>query len=606
MADKEEAARLAFDAWMERTYGVKGLSKDATVHYNPKGAYGDVYGSMDLSSENDLVKAVLASYLGWFEKNVDFFGNEGFPFSITFARSAREKGLRGILGEFTMQHLAPGELDAYLKSKLFNGIVFFGYTDGGTAAGAAYSQYASRPDVYEHQRWVFRRIVPLSRAAQRAGRQQDPAARLASGATPENAEAAATGVQTNPEGKVKEVKGAEAALDRITGRSPSTPPAVIRFGSDIGKGIYLYVDSGGPEEVACQARKLGMRPDTIVYDEFSRRILEARRAGDTLTFRTQAGPDLVKLGSREVLVRSLLERAAEALRQQVTQRSLDREMGEKLSNKVWARFCRAATWDTTTARGGKGSLKVEGDVHTGGMPQWKYFNRQGVAQLVSLYQTAPEPIIARAYSKAVNVPQSDEVRLDSAAARRKHFDARQGHIYALHLYLDYQDGAWPEVHTATFSAGTHDWEEKSIRVEPTRPVKSAMVLLEFHQPEGIAWFDDVSLSTGGGQPDGNLLAFPGFEADDPAAAQAQALGIEYEPRVHALLDSVTAASRSASPLRLLTSLREQVDALAAWLRDRGAAPYFGRELRDLDSVREALDQWRKDTRTERPMRPNRR
>jgi hypothetical protein len=24
---------------------------------------------MDLSSENDLVKAVLASYLGWFEKN---------------------------------------------------------------------------------------------------------------------------------------------------------------------------------------------------------------------------------------------------------------------------------------------------------------------------------------------------------------------------------------------------------------------------------------------------------------------------------------------------------------------------------------------------------
>jgi hypothetical protein len=69
---------------------------------------------------------------------IDFFGNEGFPFSIAFARSAREKGLRGILGEFTMQHLAPGELDSYLKSKLFNGIVFFGYTDGGTAAGAAY------------------------------------------------------------------------------------------------------------------------------------------------------------------------------------------------------------------------------------------------------------------------------------------------------------------------------------------------------------------------------------------------------------------------------------------------------------------------------------
>jgi hypothetical protein len=148
----------------------------------------------------------------------------------------------------------------------------------------------------------------------------------------------------------------------------------------------------------------------------------------------------------------------------------------------------------------------------------------------------------------------------------------------------------------TFSAGTHDWEEKSIRVKPTRPVKSAMVLLEFHQPEGTAWFDDVGLSTGG-EPDRNLLAFPGFEADDPAAAQAQALGIEYELRVQALLNSVAAASRSASPLRLLTSLREQVDALSAWLRDRGATLYFGRELRDLDSTRESLDQCRNDTRT---------
>jgi hypothetical protein len=163
-------------------------------------------------------------------------------------------------------------------------------------AGAAYSQYASRPDVYEHQRWVFRRIVPLSRAAQRAGRQQDPAARLASSSDPGAAEAAATGVPTNAEGKVEEVKGAEAALDRITGRSAITPPAVIRFGSDIGRGIYLYVDSGRPEEVACEARKLGVRADTIVYDEFSGRILEARRAGDTLTFRTPAGPDLVQLG----------------------------------------------------------------------------------------------------------------------------------------------------------------------------------------------------------------------------------------------------------------------------------------------------------------------
>ena len=229
MTDKDQAARLAFDAWMERTYGVKGLSKYAKVRYNPQGAYGDVYGSMDLSSENELVKAVIAKYLQDFEKQgishggigldnagrvprqfletlarrlnarglgiaangcpdqylayIDFFGNEGFPFSIDYARRARKAVLaaaadgrharqarerpRGILGEFTMQHLSGGEMDAYLKSKLFNGIVFFGYTNGGTAAGAHYSAYCSRPDVYNHHRWVLRKLVPISRAVQR-------------------------------------------------------------------------------------------------------------------------------------------------------------------------------------------------------------------------------------------------------------------------------------------------------------------------------------------------------------------------------------------------------------------------------------------------------
>ncbi len=271
MPDKDEAAKLAFDAWMEHVYGVQGLSKYASVHYNPKGAYGDVYGSMDLSSENDLVKAVIAKYMRGFDKDgithggigldnagkvprefletlarrlnarglgiaangcpdkylsyIDFFGNEGFPFSINYARRARAKGLHGILGEFTTQHLSGGQLDAYLKNKLPNGIVFFGYTNGGTAAGARYSAYCSRPDVYNHQRWVLRKLVPISRALQRAGRQLDPAAKLASAAAPTGPTGAASAASAgNAEGKVKEVKRREAGLDRITGRSPETMP----------------------------------------------------------------------------------------------------------------------------------------------------------------------------------------------------------------------------------------------------------------------------------------------------------------------------------------------------------------------------------------------
>jgi len=632
MPDKDEAAKLAFDAWMERVYGVKGLSKFASVRYNPKGSYGDVYGSMDLSSENELVKAVIAKYMQGFDKDgithggigldnagkvpreflealtrrlnarglgiaangcpdeyltyIDFFGNEGFPFSINYARRAREKGLRGILGEFTMQHLSGGELDAYLKNKLFNGIVFFGYTNGGTAAGARYSGYCSRPDVYDHQRWVLRQLVPVSRAVQRAGRQQDPAAKLASTAASTGTTGAVpAGVAVNAEGKVEEVKRQEAGLDRITGRSPETVPMVARYGRDVANGTYLFVDSGQPEEVVCDAQKLGVRTDTLVFDELAGRVLEAKLDAGSLTFKTTAGPSVIQLGSAPTVVTSILIRIAEGLRLQLTQRALDRELGTRFPHKAWSRFCQAGKWDATVARTGKSSLTVVGGTYTATMPQWKYFNRQGAAQFISLNQTAPQPIVVSAFSKALEVATSEPVVLDTPAARRHHFDAREGHAYCLHLYLDYQDGQWPEVHTVLFSPGTHDWEEKSIRVEPTRPVKTAMVLLEFHQPQGTAWFDDLSLSSG---TERNLLAAPGFEEEDSTAAEAQAISEKYEKQVQTLLNSVEAAAKSDTPAEALPALGKQVDDVAASVTGKSLAPYFPRELRDLDDAREKL------------------
>jgi len=634
MPDKDEAAKLAFDAWMERAYGVKGLSQYAKVRYHPKGAYGDVYGSMDLSSENDLVKAVIARYMQRFDKDgvvhggigldnagkvpreflealtrrlnarglgiaangcpdqylayIDFFGNEGFPFSINYARQAREKGLRGILGEFTMQHLSGGELDAYLKSKLFNGIVFFGYTNGGTAAGARYSAYCSRPDVYHHQRWVLRKLVPISRAVQRAGRQSDPAAKLASATASVGADRAApAGVSVNADGRVKEAKRREAGLDRITGRLPGTTPLIIRYGHEVASGIYLFLDSGQPEEVICDAQQLGVRADTLVFDEFAGRVLEAKLAAGALTFKTPEGPSVVQLGSAPTIAKSILARIAEGLRLQLTQRGLDRELGTRFPHKAWSRFCQAGRWDAATARTGKSSLAVVGGTYTGPMPQWKYFNRQGAAQFVSLNQTAPQPIVLRGFSKAREVADSEEVVLDTPPARRRHFDAREGRTYCMHLYLDYQDGQWPQVHSARFSPGTHDWEEKSIRVAPARPVKTAMVLLEFHQPQGAAWFDDLSLWTGD-RTGVNLLAAPGFEEEDSAAVQAQAMSVGYEKQVQTLLDSVEAVVQSTAPASGLPSLAQQVDALAAFVTGKGLRAYFPRELRDLDDAREKL------------------
>lgn len=634
MPDKDEAARLAFDAWMERAYGVKGLSKYAKVRYNPKGAYGDVYGSMDLSTENDLVKAVIDGYLKQFDRDgitrggigldnagkvpreflealarrlnacglgiaangcpdqylryLDFFGNEGFPFPINYARQAHEKGLRGILGEFTMQHLSGGELDAYLKSKLFNAVVFFGYTNGGTAAGARYSGYCSRPDVYHHQRWVLRKLVPISRAVQRAGRQAAPDAKLASAASPApEADTAPAGVAIDADGKVVEWGRRDAGLDRITGRFSNTAPRVVRYGRDVAAGIYLFVDSGKPEEVVCDAQRLGLTADTLVFDEFAGRVLEAKRAGDSLTFKTPEGPSVVQLASAPTVATNVLARAAEALRLQLTQRALDRQLGTRFPNKAWSRFCQAGKWDTAVARTGKGSLGVVGGTYTGPMPQWKYFNRQGAAQFVSLNQTAPQPVVLQAFSKAREVAASEKIVLDTPAVRRRHFDAREGHTYCMHLYLDYQDGQWPEVHSVPFSPGTHDWEEKDVRVEPTRPVKTAMVLLEFHQPQGAAWFDDLSLQSGE-SPGRNLLAAASFERGDSAAAEAQAMREEYEKRVQTLAESVEAAAKSANPASVLPAIERQADALAASVTGKGLVACFPRELRDLDDVREKL------------------
>ncbi len=392
---------------------------------------------------------------------------------------------------------------------------------------------------------------------------------------------------STPRARWRKSSGARPASTASPGRSPETAPLVARYGRDVANGIYLFVDSGQPEEVVCDAQKLGVRRTPWFSTSSPGDVLEAKRAAGALTFKTPEGPSVVQLGSAPTVAKSILARIAEGLRLQLAQRALDRELGIRFPHKAWSRFCQAGKWDAAVAHTGKGSLAVVGGTYTATMPQWKYFNRQGAAQFVSLNQTAPQPVVVRAFSKAREVAASEEVVLDTPAARRRHFDAREGHTYCMHLYLDYQDGQWPEVHTVRFSPGTHDWEEKSIRVAPSRPVKTAMVLLEFHQPQGAAWFDDLSLSSGDGT-ERNLLAAPGFEEEDSAAIQAQAISARYEKQVQTLLKSVEAAVKSTTPASALPAIGKQLDALAGSVTGKGLAAYFPRELRDLDNAREKL------------------
>lgn len=630
--DKSRAAVLAFDAWAEAELGEKGLSRYATVTHRPEGSYGDVMGTMDYSSPNPLVDGLVAAYLRWFAEHrvaiggialdnagkvpqsfvetvrrrftarglgiatngcpdellalVDFFGNEGFPFPVPRARDVRSKGFRGILGEFTMQHLSSGELSAYLRTKLFNRIVFFGYTNGGTAAGAAHSFYARRPDVYDHQRWVLRKYVSLSRAVQRAGEETDPHARLAEmGGRDSDDLAGAPG--TRADGAVYEWSR-KYDLAELMAKSLGEP-FVKRFGSSPGS-VYLYVGSNGGADLWCDARALGVSPDTVVWDELEERLLPATRDEAELRFRTPSGPSLVQLGSRQTIARSMLERVEELFAQELKQRALDRAGRRAFALEPWRAFCDGYALDQTASRGGGASLKLSGLERATFNGKFRYHGRQGAAQLVNLAQVEPVPLTLEVWSRAEGVVSSEPIPLRSREERDRHFSAREGAAYAAHLYLDYQDGSWPEVTTALFAPGTHGWERQSLTVYPAKPARTALVLLELHQPAGTAWFDDLTLLQAD-RPEDNLLVFPGFEEDGALLELAERSGPEYEELVTRVLSVLAQACQDLGPATVERALQE-VRGAERWLESRGLARLWSYEWRDLADAAARLTQCR--------------
>jgi hypothetical protein len=100
---------------------------------------------------------------------------------------------------------------------------------------------------------------------------------------------------------------------------------------------------------------------------------------------------------------------------------------------------------------------------------------RGVAQVVVLNQTKPEPITVAAWSKAEGVSGNDDSD------------------YAIYLDLVYDDNTPLFGQTAAFSAGTHDWERREVVVLPQRPVKSVSCYLLLRNHRGKAWFRKPSL-----------------------------------------------------------------------------------------------------------------
>ena len=620
MEDKQKAAELAFEKYAELNYGMKGLSKYATVKYKPDGTYGDVYGAMDLTGNNPLAEAVILSYMKWlndqkvtnggvgldnagklpesflirlreevtkhglgiaangcpdqFLKYVDIFANEGFPYTVQFSREVLAKGFRGILAEATMQHVSGGELELYLKSRHFNRIMFFAYTNGGVAKSAGNSFYFVRPDVYDHQRWVLRKYVSIARSMVSAGLEETPAAKLVS--AEESAQTGAKGpvVQLHDNGKVFEYEWDRHVDIKQMVESSTGGRFIIQHGRDAGKGVYIYVNSLDGERVECDARAMGARANTVAYDEFGEKIIGSSLENDHFVFSTESGPGLVQIGSREAIVRTMLGRIETIFKHDLLQMEMERTAGLRYPLKQWPYFCNGYALVDDHSRTGRYAIQTSGGTYR--LARWDHITRMGTAQFVVLDQAMPETLTFSAWSKSNSVDRVDSVDLNILADRKKHFDAREAHSYCIRLYLDYQDGQWPEVHSENFSAGTHDWEQAKITVVPTRPVKTALVMMELQQTKGLAWFDDTEL-TQGSAPGRNLLAYPGFEKDEALEKNVLEIGKAYEAEAQKLVAALAAMKGSAAHL---AKAKKQLNQLEKIISGAGLNAYFGYQIRD--------------------------
>jgi hypothetical protein len=103
--------------------------------------------------------------------------------------------------------------------------------------------------------------------------------------------------------------------------------------------------------------------------------------------------------------------------------------------------------------------------------------KRGVTQHVVLNQTAPQPIVASAWSRAAGVTGGRDSN------------------YALYLDLAYADGTslWGQI--ASFDVGTHDWQRREVTVLPEKPVKSLTFNLLLRGHGGRAEFRDAELRT---------------------------------------------------------------------------------------------------------------
>ena len=159
---------------------------------------------------------------------------------------------------------------------------------------------------------------------------------------------------------------------------------------------------------------------------------------------------------------------------------------------AWQAYGQGYERDTAVKRSGASSahcLNVEaGDA-------------KGASLTIRLDQQEAAPISVAGWSKAAAVGGSTDAD------------------YSIYVDLVYTDGTplWGQI--ASFSAGTHDWERRQVRIFPSKPVRQLTIYALFRKHVGEVWFDDFEAYVYPSQGifDGQLVDPPKIEGSLPGA-----------------------------------------------------------------------------------------
>jgi len=99
----------------------------------------------------------------------------------------------------------------------------------------------------------------------------------------------------------------------------------------------------------------------------------------------------------------------------------------------------------------------------------------GISQTLTLNRTNIAPFIIRGWSKAENVSGSPD------------------NGYSLYIDITYADGTPLWGQTASFTCGSHDWEQRQFVLLPDKPVRSLTLHCLFRGHTGKVWFDDAAV-----------------------------------------------------------------------------------------------------------------